>query len=505
MRSTTRRMLATLALPAAAAIALTGCSAGGSGSTEAGDSNKLTLGMTADLTGGWDVVDQPSYQNWGIEGVYDNLVRCMPGGDIVPAAAESFEISEDRRSITAHLREGMKYSDGTPVDSASVQASFEVVKETASDRYGDITFDTPDDQTITISWPEPQPLMETRACSPYLASSDYLASDNRAAAPVGSGPYTLDQDSSTSGSVYSLVKNPDFYDADAYPYERVELRILADETASLNALKTGQVDGTIITAGSYDEAENGELEVLSSSAGLTMLHLTDRLGEKIPALGNVDVRRAMNMVIDKQSIVDSLYDGHAKPISQPFQEGSQAYIEDFEEPYPYDVDKAKQLMAKAGFEDGFTFTVPTMEGQAWTVMLPYVKQQLALLNITVEEEALSGPDAIAQLLSGDYPVPLWNVGGAGSLEDITVHVLPTGFWNVSHQADPTVDALWQQILTADEQSRVNLQQELNKYVIDQAWFVPILSPDQLYAYSPDITIDEITDPYKLHPRLVDFK
>src|SRR4029453_12491086 len=117
----------------------------------------------------------------------------------------------------------------------------------------DITFDAPDDRTITISWPDPQPLMETRACSPYLASSDYLASENRAVAPVGSGPYTFDQDASTSGSVYSLVKNPDFYDADAYPYERVELRVLADETAAVNALKTGQIDGTIITAAWYGE------------------------------------------------------------------------------------------------------------------------------------------------------------------------------------------------------------------------------------------------------------
>jgi peptide/nickel transport system substrate-binding protein len=429
----------------------------------------------------------------------------MPGGDIVPAAAESFEISEDRRSITAQLREGMTYSDGTPVDSASVQASFEVVKETASDRYGDITFDVPDDRTITISWPDPQPLLEMRACSPYLASSDYLASEDRAVAPVGSGPYTFDQDASTSGSVYSLVKNPDFYDADAYPYERVELRVLADETAAVNALKTGQIDGTVITAGSYDEAEGAGLEVISISRGLTMLHLTDRLGEKIPALGNVDVRRAMNMVLDKQQIVDSLFDGHAKPIWQPFQEGSQAYLEDLEDPYPYDVDKAKQLMADAGFEDGFTFTVPTMEGQPWTVMLPYVKQQLAELNITVEEQALSGPDAIAELLSGDFPVPLWTVGGLSSVEDITVHVLPTGFWNVSHQSDPTVDALWQQILTADEETSATLQQELNQYLIDQAWFVPILSPDNLYAHSDDVTVDEITDPFGGHPRLIDFK
>jgi peptide/nickel transport system substrate-binding protein len=508
MRITTRHVLASLAVPAAAVLVLAGCAGGGGGSGEStgADGEKLTLGMTADLTGGWDIVDQPSYQNWGIEAVYDNLVRCAPGDELVPGAAESWEISDDKRSFTAHLREGMKYSDGTPVDAASVQASFEVVMETASDRYGDITFDSPDEQTITITWPEPQPLMNVRACSPYLASTDFLESDDRDTKPVGSGAYTYDEAASTVGSIYTLEKNPDYWNADAYPYETVELRVLADETASLNALKTGQIDGTVITPASHAEAEGSGLDIISQEAGMLMIHLTDRLGEKIPALGDVRVRQAMNMVIDKQSVVDQLWDGLATPIWQPFGIDSTAYDPDMEEPYPYDVEKAKALMAEAGYEDGFTITVPTMEGQAWTVILPYLTQQLGELNITVEQKALSGPDAIAELLSGDFPVPVWTVGGISSVEDITVHILDTGFWNVSHQPNETINALWNTILTGTEEESVAAQKEINKYVVDNAWFVPILSPQNHYAYNGEkVTIDEVTDPFGLHPRLIDFQ
>ncbi|NKF32877.1 ABC transporter substrate-binding protein, partial [Pseudomonas sp. BGM005] len=97
----------------------------------------------------------------------------------------------------------------------------------------------------------------------------------------------------TSGSVYTLEKNPDFYAADSYPYETVELRVLSDETASMNALKTGQIDGTVITDGVYDEAKSAGLELIQQEGGLLMVHLTDRLGEKIPALGDVRVRQAM--------------------------------------------------------------------------------------------------------------------------------------------------------------------------------------------------------------------
>jgi peptide/nickel transport system substrate-binding protein len=505
MRITKRRALAALAAPAVAMLALAGCAGGGEQPSGDDKYAKLTLGMTADLTGGWDIIDQPSYQSWGIEAVYQTLCRILPGGEAAPDAAESWELSEDNRSFTAHLREGAEYSDGSPVDAESVKASFEVVKETASDRYGDITFDIPDDQTITITWAEPQPLLLSRGCGPKLASTEFLASDDRDTQPVGSGPYTYDIDASTQGSIYQLVKNPDYWNADAYPYETLELRVLADETASLNALKTGQIDGTVISASTYDEAEGSGLEITGVQAGMTMIHLTDRAGEVIPALGDVRVRQAMNHIIDKQAVVDQLWDGHASPIWQPFGLNSQALL-DIEEPYPYDEEKAKALMAESGFTDGFTMTVPTMEGQAWVRIMPYLTEQLAKLNITVEQQALSGPDAIAELLSGDFPVPVWNVGAPTSVEDISIHILDTGFWNVLHQPNETITALWEQIVSGDAEEQLAAQQEINQYVIDNAWFVPILSAYNYYAYDGDkVTIDEVSDPNGLHPMLIDFQ
>src|SRR4029450_4522905 len=258
-------------------------------------------------------------------------------------------------------------------------------------------------------------------------------------------------------------------------------------------------------APSYDEAKRSGFKIESQTSGQTQFLLADHLGKKIPALGNVDVRRAINMVFDKQQIVDKLYDGHAEPIYQTFHKGDEAYV-DVADPYPFDVEKAKALMKQSGFEEGFTLTLPTMEGQAWTVMLPYVTQQLGLLNIKVKQKALTGPNAITELLSGDYPAPLWTVGSPSSLEDITIQVLSSGFWNVMHQPDAKVDALWQQILTGDQQQKVAAQQEIGKYVLDQAWFAPILSPGVFYTYdSKNVSIPKVTDPGHAYPLLIDFK
>src|SRR4029453_3102188 len=96
-----------------------------------------------------------------------------------------------------------------------------------------------DAQTVTITWADPQPLMNTRVCSPLLASAKYLASGDLKTAPVGSGPYTLDKAGTRSGSVYSFVKNETFYDAKSYPYKRLETRVITSKPATLNAPKTG--------------------------------------------------------------------------------------------------------------------------------------------------------------------------------------------------------------------------------------------------------------------------
>ena len=82
-------------------------------------------------------------------------------------------------------------------------------------------------------------------------------------------------------------------------------------------------------------------------------------------------------------------------------------------------------------------------------------------------------------------MPLWQLGNYGeSLQDIKDYILTDGIWNVSHQPDETIDALWQTILTGTDEEKVAAQQEINQYVIDQAWFVPMAYPDGFYALQP---------------------
>jgi peptide/nickel transport system substrate-binding protein len=500
---------------AAAALLLTGCS-GTSGDTSSGSTSTggesagkdvLVLGATLDMYG-WDPANQPGYQNWAAEAVWDNLAKCDSLGELEADIAESWEITNENKTITAKIREGLTFTDGTPVDAAAVQASFEYVAENGGSTadYAGITFESPDPNTISITWPEPQPVMANKICSVRIMPGSYLDAANWDV-PVGSGPYVLDEENTTTGSVYAFTKNEDHWNADHYPYPNLEVRVIESDTAAVSALKTGQIDASLVNAASVAEAEASELEVIKFQGQTTRLIISDRKGEVVPALGDVRVRRAMNMVFDKQAMAEQLYLGNAEPTVQVFRKGSDAYIEDLEDPYPFDVEKAKQLMAEAGYADGFDLQLPTMEGQNFETLMPYVKEQLAKINIRVTEVPLSGANAIGDLLSGTYPVVLWQLGNMGnSALQIYIEATPAGWWELQDQPNEYIDSRWAQIATATPEESKRLQQEINRYLIDEAWFAPMVYMGSNFAFNPDeVSIPTQSDQEALTPKLRDFQ
>jgi peptide/nickel transport system substrate-binding protein len=249
------------------------------------------------------------------------------------------------------------------------------------------------------------------------------------------------------------------------------------------------------------------MDVIGFQGQTTRLLLTDHLGKVVPALGQLKVRQAINMVFDEAAMAKSLYQGNAEPTAQVFRKGTDAYIDGLQDPYPFDVAKAKSLMAEAGYADGFTLELPTMEGQNHETLMPYVTQQLAQINITVKQVPLSGANAIGDLLSGKYPVVLWQLGNLGnSALQIYIEATPEGWWNLKHQPDEYVDSRWEQIKTADPETSKKLQKEINQYLVDQAWFAPMVYMGTNYAYNAKkVSIPTQSDQEALTPKLRDFK
>ena len=110
----------------------------------------------------------------------------------------------------------------------------------------------------------------------------------------------------------------------------------------------------------------------------------------------------------------------------------------------------------------------------------------------------------SELLGGKYPVPLWPLGNYGqSLQDLSDYVVDTGIWNVSHEPDATITKYWNDII-AGKDVKAN-EQAMNKYVVDQAWFVPMVFADNFYAHVKNVTVSTSSDFSGLQPMLWDFK
>ncbi|MEV6313563.1 ABC transporter substrate-binding protein [Streptomyces sp. NPDC051840] len=499
------------------ALVMSGCTSAGSdsggagGAAGAGSKDNLVLGLEMDIPG-WDPAKLlPGSVQWASDAVYDTIFTCDEVGNISPNIAKSYEFTDNNTKLTLHLRDGMKFSDGTELDGSAVKTALEYQVNSPGGKsfLPGVKVSSPDAETVVLTTPEPKSYLTTIMCmsSGAIASPEYLKSKKRDVAPVGSGPYRYDAAASKPGAVYVLTKNPDHWNADHYPYKKITLKVLGDRTARINALKTGQISGAITDASALSQLKSSGLKSVTQHGQWAGLLITDRKGKTVPALGDVRVRRAINMVFDKTAIAQKLYQGQAQPTPQIFRENSTAWIDGIKDPYPYDLTAAKKLMADAGYADGFSVEIPFIAGTGHDTAMPVVLQGLKELNIKAKQVTLSGSNALLDVLSGKYPIIFWPLGNHGdSRLTIDGALLPTSAWNTHKVADPTIDRLWQTILTSKGEKADTAQREINQHVIDQAWFAPWVYMDSFFGYDPKaISIKKSSDPNQLAPKLSDFR
>ncbi len=173
----------------------------------------------------------------------------------------------------------------------------------------------------------------------------------------GAGPYMIDPGSTILNSQYVYVKNPYYWDASAQHWDKVVIKIISDGNSILSALKTGQVQVAEGAATEADAVAAAGLKIYSAPSAMLGMYIGDIDGKIVPALKDVRVRQALNFAIDRKGIVGSLYGKYGRPTDQFVPQGIGGYLASLEDFYPYDPAKAKQLLADAGFPNGFKFTL----------------------------------------------------------------------------------------------------------------------------------------------------
>ncbi|PZR53479.1 ABC transporter substrate-binding protein [Xylanimonas oleitrophica] len=317
-----------------------------------------------------------------LNNVYETLVKVDQDGEIVPLLAESWTVSDDRTVYDFTLRQGVTFSDGSDLTAEDVAASFDRVKTDwlhATKAKMDVVASTealaPDHVRVTLSRPSNAWLFDI-ATAVGAVFPEELGFDLRTTA-VGSGPYEVTD--VVQGDHITLTGRDDYWGG-APELDTVTVRYMTDTTAATNALRAGDVD-MLYGSASADQVvqleAGGQFQVLEgTSTGDVLLSLNNRAAP----FDDVRVRQAISYAIDRQAVMDTASAGYGTLVGAMVTP-QDPYYEDLTDVYPYDPDRARELLAEAGATDlHVTFDVPNL-GYA-TTAAEVIVSQLADVGVT---------------------------------------------------------------------------------------------------------------------------
>ncbi|MBD2847038.1 ABC transporter substrate-binding protein [Paenibacillus sp. IB182496] len=428
--------------------------------------------------------------------LYDGLVRWDLSRDDAtsvprPGLAESWDISEDMMTWTFHLREGVKFHDGTDWNADAAVFGLDRILNQESEWYsaslgGAIatytkkidSYEKIDDYTLAIHMKEPYALLHWDLTWVRFASPDAVktyGNDGYIQHPVGTGPFRFV--SMEQGVNMILEPNTEYW-GEVPKLDQLILRPMPEASSRLAALQTGEVN--------WAEVPPPEsMEMLRQEGFQVLLNNYPHmwpiiLNLQVEPWDNKLVRQAANYAIDRDGMANDLLGGAANPAVQFMYEGHDWYSEDGTT-YSYDPEKAKELLAEAGYPDGFetVFVVPSSgSGNMWPLpMIEFLQQNLAEVGIDVEVEVMEW-GALIQTYRPGFP-PGENVGGVmvstGSYAPMhafdrnfaSTSVPPAGN-NKGLYDNQRVDELLREVQVASEEEFIPLMKELNSIVTDDA-------------------------------------
>ena len=299
-------------------------------------------------------IDSVLYSN-----VFEGLTRFAPDGSIIPGLAQSWVISDDGLTYTFKLAEGVTFHDGTTMDAEDVKFSLDRARAEDSANAQKALFasiadvEAVDASTvkITLSAPNGSLLFNLAWGDAVIVAPESI--ENIKQAPVGTGAFKFAN--WVQGDNITLEKNADYWGTPA-KLDKVTFKFISDPTAAFAAVMAEDVD---VFAG-YPAPENvPQFEadprfqvIVGNTEGETILSTNN----KMPPFDNVKVREAMAHAIDRQAIIDGAMFGLGTPIGTHFAPHNPDYV-DLTAGSAYDPEKAKALLAEAGFAEGFTTTL----------------------------------------------------------------------------------------------------------------------------------------------------
>lgn len=498
------------------------------GGAQAGkDDNSLVYGQSIAVT---DL--GPAYEAFlnypaGYEAaftLYDRLVSFDDQLRFNPQLAESWTVSDDQTSVTFKLRSGATFHDGTPINAAAIKVNIDRMLDPAINNTNRPLWDpiagadVVDDLTITIRTKGPYALLLNTLAhgSGAIVSAAALAAnggDSMTQNPVGSGPYMLE--SFEPGQEVVLVPYEGYWGGKP-ALDKIVLRYIPEAATRVAALKSGSVDiiDNLPTHMITSIEADSSLQVLS---GPSLRPMGFAMQTTKPPLDQKAVRQALNHAVPVEAIADKLFFGFARPSDAPL--AFNTFGHRGNQPYDYNPEKAKELLASAGYTDSDGDGMLDKDGETLSLTLLSPEGVFAsdLLITEVVANALNavGIDAkIEKIEKGAFwdglRVPVaeasWDLGmfgfnpsnasGSYHLDSLFTsnadNVGRPSVWNIARYQNGDVDALLAEAKsTVDPEKRAMLLGDAQAIIWDEAPYIWLQVNDIVSAASADVKGAEV--------------
>jgi peptide/nickel transport system substrate-binding protein len=378
-----KSLLITLSLVLALSVFLAACGGGQQADDgKQGDDGEpvkggtVTLSMFSAPKGLFNpILYEDSYDFYVISKAFDSLWTYNDDLELdVPILAEEWELSEDGKELTIKMRDDAKWHDGEPIIVDDLIFAWETIakedysgprfymveaiegaqemKEGKADNLSGV--EKVDDHTVKVKFTERAANTLDNLWSIPIPKHVYegmnneqmLNADATKKEPVGSGPFKFSEIKPNEYVV--LERNDDYYRGEVY-LDKVIWKVVEQEVA-IGALQNGEIDALAqIAPTEFDALAKDDNLVVKEDMDFGYQYMGFNLEEE--KLQDKTLRQAITYGINRQAIVDGLLKGHGELLNQPIVKKSWAYNEDLEDAYPYDPDKAKEMLADAGYED----------------------------------------------------------------------------------------------------------------------------------------------------------
>ncbi|WP_109525797.1 MULTISPECIES: ABC transporter substrate-binding protein [Nocardia] len=320
--------------------------------------------------------------------VYESLTYLDPTGQVQPRLAVSWT-NPSPLEWRFTLRDGVRFSDGTPLSAREVAWNFtELLDPATKSQLGaqlkiyTASVTAADANTVVFQLKSPAIDLPSRLWNVYITTEKFWQTGNLNTEAIGTGPYLLKSIDLENGA--TLTANPEYWGSKP-AFGDVEYKVLPSEAARVSAVQAGEVDIALnLDPLSLDQFQSNAKyrATLSDSSWVQVISINENKGGP---LADVRVRRALNYAVDKKSIIDGLLKGAVKPsqgqvIAPPFFEPNPA-VSAFE----YNPERARQLLAEAGYADGVTvqLDIPAGTYAAGAAIGQAVAQQAAAVGIKI--------------------------------------------------------------------------------------------------------------------------